>query len=284
MASEELTFNLLMNLGQSPPVRVGRRKYLEAAFKGREGLDAILEKGPLAAGIPLEEIDRLAWNMVRLEAGRSAGLSFLTGLPGGGLGLAAGLTADVVQYYGVGLIILQKMLYLYNYDQDVFSEGLEQEEGRLELFTACALAMFADELSLRIAADAAHKGVPELTPEAARETAWKGANKKAVSQINDKLSAKGIPNFVKGKLVRKATGEMAEKLSARIAGKLVRVVPVIGGVVSGALTLNSMVPAGRRLRKYVRTTYLETTGGPEKMKQRDGSDASFLENDTAGRF
>lgn len=69
---------------------------------------------PAHAGISVEEIDKIADEVIKFERNCVSGISTALGAPGG-WAMAATIPADIVQYYGYTLRAMQKLLYLYGF-------------------------------------------------------------------------------------------------------------------------------------------------------------------------
>lgn len=84
-------------------------------------VDAAVERGPIAAGVPQGIIDKLAKGSIDFETTKVTAISAAAGLPGG-TAIAATIPADLAQFYAHVLRIAQKLAYLYGWDE-LFSEN-----------------------------------------------------------------------------------------------------------------------------------------------------------------
>ncbi|MGO4497332.1 hypothetical protein AB4114_15760 [Paenibacillus sp. 2RAB27] len=104
------TFELvLVNALKVPGVKVNRKEFLAhtlADYANSEQLAAVLDKGPVEAGIPLSIINKVAKSLIEKRTMQSTAVSFAAGLPGG-LAMAATIPADTLQFFGVALRMAQ---------------------------------------------------------------------------------------------------------------------------------------------------------------------------------
>lgn len=120
-------------------VAVSRQDYLRQELRKLGTSDAqigiALESTPLNAGIALDRLDELAASTIDFETRKSAAMSFTAGLTGG-FAMLATVPADITQYHVHALRIIQKLVYLYGW-QDLLSDLDEADDetvGRLALF------------------------------------------------------------------------------------------------------------------------------------------------------
>ena len=112
---------------KTPGVHITRANFLKKElFKNypQEVIDKAIETTPAQAGIPSNEIDKIADEIIKFERNCVSGISAALGAPGG-WAMAATIPADIVQYYGYTLRATQKLLYLYGFPEiDSDEEGL----------------------------------------------------------------------------------------------------------------------------------------------------------------
>ena len=104
---------------KTPGVRINRtdflkkelfKNYTQATIK-----DAVVFN-PAHAGIPLEEVDKIADEVIKYERNCVSGISAALGAPGGAAMIAT-IPADIMQYYGYMLRTMQKLMYLYGFPE-----------------------------------------------------------------------------------------------------------------------------------------------------------------------
>lgn len=212
---------------QIPGVKVNRNEFLVSVFKDADNdvREKILNEGPIAAGYSKEEIKRMAKRIVNERTLTSSGLSFAAGLPGG-IAMAGTIPADTIQFYGIALRLAQEISYLYG-AEDLWENGnvdAERVTNQLVLYCGVMFGVSGASATLKLMASALSKqAIKKLPQQALMKTVYYPIIKQIAKFFGAKMT-KDI--FAKG--VSKA-------------------IPIVGGVVSGGLTLASMRPMGLRL-------------------------------------
>ncbi len=210
-----------------PGVRIDRNAFLKILFAklSKEDINRILEVGPIEAGVSREDLKRIAKRLVGERTALSTGASFLAGMPGG-VAIAATIPADLAQYFIISFWLAQELAYLYG-QPDIWDEGLEnQEEVKIQMMLYCGAMLGAQgaTAAVRVLSSAIAKQAMKKLPGMA-------------------LTKTMIYPLVKG--VAKVVGA---KMTKEVFAKGVsQVIPVVGGVVSGGITLASMLPMGLKL-------------------------------------
>ena len=216
-------------------VQIDRDDYLRQELR-KLGTDddtvaLALETTPVQAGLTLAQLDDLAAATITFETRKSAAISFAAGLPGG-FAMLATIPADVTQYYVHAFRVMQKLAYIYGWKDflgdlnDIDDETL----GKMSLFLGVMLGVSGAASSLttfakQIARPALQKQIAKRT---LTKTAWYGPMKQTLKLIGIKVSK---DSFAKG---------------------VTRTVPVIGGVISGGMTLVALKSQSARLHKHLR--------------------------------
>lgn len=231
MAKTKNESNSLMRMTgavlQIPGVKVNREEFLLDQFKRLplEERNRILEIGPVRAQYPKRELRSKAKKLVTERTMTSAMTSFLAGLPGGAV-MAATIPADTLQFFAMAIHLAQEIAYLYGEEDLWLRDTMDDGEAMNTLILYCGV-MFgvagAENAVRLIAAQLAKKLLEELPQKALTKTVYFPVIKSIAKAVGAKMT-KDV--FAKG--VSKA-------------------VPVIGGVVSGGLTLATMRPMGMRL-------------------------------------
>lgn len=233
--AEEWVIGMLRNAARMPMVKIHRDAFLRKALKGEarsEVIENAVMYSPQAAGIPLERIDRIAARVINRESKQVAGLSFVAGLPGG-LALAAAVPADIVQYFAHMMRVEQKLAYLYGWPSMLASDGGVSQD------TLDHLVML---MGVMMGVEGAEGAVRYATLEMAKQGMAKYARRRAVLQSADQPILGHVLRFIAQKL-----GEEGAK---KTMGK---VVPVIGGVISGGMTYMTFKPSAKKLQAYLRS-------------------------------
>lgn len=222
---------------QVPGVKVNRNTFLKEQFKELppSKIELILEQGPVAAGCSREELKRKANRIVKECTAVSTGASFLAGLPGG-IAMAATIPADIMQFYGVALRMAQQLVYLYG-EEDMWCDAAPDPDkitNQLILYCGVMLGVSGAAQTVRIMSGALAKQVAKKLPQ------------KALTKTFYYPVIKSILKFF-GVSVTKST----------FAKGVSKVIPFVGGVVSGGLTLVSMTPMGNRLVSTLDQTHFD---------------------------
>lgn len=217
---------IIENAIKLPGVKVNRNEFLMKMFeKESADIHVLLDEGPISAGISQERLSELAQKLISARTTESAGISFLAGIPGG-LAMAATIPADTIQFFGMTLRLAQELTYLYG-GEDLWKNGnVDSDLVRTQLVLYCGV-MFG--------VSGASSGVRVLSSQLAKQAA-----KKIPQQALTKTAWYPIL-----KQICKVIGvQMTKDIAAKGISK---VIPVVGGIVSGGLTFATMRPMGQNL-------------------------------------
>jgi len=211
-----------------PGVKVNRNKFLADQFSSQKNaLQDIINVGPIEAGITREELYAISKRLIRKRTSQSSIASFMTGIPGG-IGMAAAIPADIAQFFGIALRLAQELAYLYGAQDFFINEDVDNEKVESQLVLYCGV-MFG--------VSGAVSGTRILTAQIAK-TAGKKLPQKALTKTFWYPIIKKIGKAIGIKITKSTIGNAAEK-----------VIPVVGGVLSGTLNYISMKPMANRLLK-----------------------------------
>ena len=231
---------------QLPGVKVDRTAFLKDIFKTKPNglIDQIVLDGPVDAGISRSELKNIGERLMTDRTMLSAGASFLAGMPGG-LAAAATIPADLIQFYGIALRMAQELSYLYG-EPDLW-EGERISNKRvmdhLLLYIGVMLGVGGAEAALRLLSSSLAKKALQKLP---RQALMSNIIYRAVKSIARALGVqmnKGI--FAKG---------------------VAKLIPFIGGVISGGMTIATMRPMGQKLLNALDEAHFDYT---EEEFQRD---------------
>ena len=216
-------------------VRISREDFLRQELRKLHLSDAEIEcaiaSNPLSAGVSRKSLDKLANDAISFETKKSTALSFAAGIPGG-FAMLGTVPADLTQYYVHSLRIMQKLAYLYGWKEfltdldDVDDETIAQ----MGLFFGVMLGVAGAAESLRdfarvIVAPAIEK---RIARKALMKTTWYPVVKKSLKFIGVSVTKQS----------------MAKTVS--------KIVPLIGGVISGGMTFVSLQTQANRLKQHLR--------------------------------
>ena len=220
-------FSLIENAIKIPGVKVDRKAFLCERFKGvsDDELQIILRQGPIEAGVEGDKIRRMTNKLINERTALSTGASFAAGLPGG-IAMAATIPADILQFYAVALRLAQEEAYLYGAEDLWDGDELDSEKVMNQLVLYCGVMLGATSASqvVRVMSSALAKQSMKKIPQQALTKTFYYPIIKSIAKAFGAKMTKEV--FAKG--VSKA-------------------VPVIGGVVSGGITLFTLRPMGVRL-------------------------------------
>jgi len=231
--SEKVNFELVLkNTTGLPGVRIDREKYLRTALKKRYSTDTVekaIKYNPACAGIPVEEINKIAKAAIKHEATKVTAISFAGGIPGG-VAMVGTIPADIAQYFGHILRILQKLVYLYGW------EDLFQEEDSMDDETSNLLTLF---VGVMFGVNGAAAGINRIAACAAQ---------KVYKNLVNKALTKGVVYPIVKKVATTLGVKMTKDIFARSVSNMV---PLIGAFASAGLTFFTFKPMAKKLRKYL---------------------------------
>ena len=244
---EGIGFFLIDKTMKIPKVTVDRRGFLTDTFKDEvsaEVLEKIILEGTAAANIPLKQVRKHAMSCIKKVKSISTSESALTGLPGGPVGITAGIAVDVTQFYSNLINLIQKLCYLYGM-KDIKSMDDIKDENKT---AACIVLIFIGVAS----------GIHGL--ENAAKTAFKVLSGHYV-KLSSKLILFSKPAFYSvAKKVAKSIGvSISKKGFAKAASKTV---PVIGAVISAGLNWATFTPMANKLRYCLEDEYRNMLKNP----------------------
>ncbi len=222
-----------------------------------------IESSPMGAGMTSEQIDKAARDVIDFETKKCAAISFAAGIPGG-LALAGTVPADLVQYFAHVLRVEQKLAYLYGWQTFLNEDDEIADDTVFELVLLMGVMLGVGGAAASLTKFAFEVAMPSIEKRIARQaltkTAWYPVMKKVLGAI-------GI-HVTKGAFAKTAS----------------KVVPVIGGVISGGMTYASFKPGAERLRRHLRLLPMSGISSDVPDAGRDGVSEFLLKaSDDAGR-
>lgn len=216
-------------------VAIERDHFLRSEFRKRgvseERVELAISASPAAAGVDSSLVDSIAMDVIDFETKKSTVLSFSAGLPGG-LAMLGTIPADVTQYYVHAFRIMQKLAYLYGW-QSLIDDCDEMDDE--------TLAAFALLLAVMVGVSGANSALTAFSKTVQSNIAKKVANK-ALTQTSYYPIIKKVLAGIGVKITKSSFGDAVSK-----------VVPVVGGLVSGGLTFVSLKGGSRKLAGELRS-------------------------------
>jgi hypothetical protein len=228
-SKKNLWFSILDGVSKLPGAIVNRKDFLEQEFSqfcDKELVDKIIAEGPINTQVDAAILNKAAEDVIGTHTALAAGLSFVSGLPGG-FALAVTIPADLVQYCYHLVASAQKLAYIY---------GWPDMEGSDDEFFALLTVFIGIML-----------GVVKVN-----------TGSKALSQLLEKQTFKRLSITVLAKtgillLAKKVAEKIGEELFWRgYFNSAAKVVPLIGGITAGGATLFTFLPMVRKLNGELR--------------------------------
>ena len=227
-------------------VRISRedflRQELQKAHLSESQIEEAIASDPISAGISQKRLDKLANDAISYETKKSTALSFVAGIPGG-LAMVGTVPADLAQYYVHSLRIMQKLAYLYGWKEFLTDpEDIDDETiAQMGLFFGVMLGVAGAAESMRdfarmIVAPAIEKRVAR---KALMKGTWYPVVKKSLKVIGISVTRQGFTKTMS------------------------KILPLIGGVISGGMTFVSLQTQANRLKQHLRQLPPPGTGGAE---------------------
>lgn len=229
MSNEVTIWNKVMGAALSMPgVKVDRDDFLKKELKNYcspEQLNLAISSRPIN-GVSKEIIDRIANACINSHTTKVTTISAVAGIPGG-IAMAGTIPADMAQYYWHVFVLAQKLAYLYGFPD------LRDENGNLTDTASDMLTLFA---GVMMGASAANQAI-------------KGLAKEFAKQVIKRLPQKALTKTIYYPIIKQIAKWIGVKLTKDTFAKgLGKVIPILGGVISGGLTLATFRPSAKRLQ------------------------------------
>ena len=228
--SESNSWDKVMNLALSMPmVKVDRNTFLMNEFSMYDNADQLRDKRPIDL-FDAEAIERAARGVINSHLTTATVTSTAAGIPGGPA-MAATMPADIAQYYWHVLVVAQKLGYLYGWP-DLLDDKGQITEGTRNVLTLFVGVMFG--------AQAASKLVGEIA-------------KRVSLQAAKRLPQQALTKTMYYPVVKQVAKWIGVKMTKDTFGRGVgKAIPILGGVLSGAITAFSFKPMAEKLQKHLR--------------------------------
>lgn len=215
-----------------PGAKINRKKFLRkelSPYCNKSVVDEAVNKNPAYAKIKLKIINKLADSAIKYERNKVAAISFASGLPGG-FAMVPALSADIVLYFYYVIVIIQKLAYLYGFDEFDF------DEKDIDSATMNKILIF---MGVMMGVNGANEGLKVLS-RIIGENMTKKLVKTALTKGTIYPIVKKILNLIGVKITK--------QIFANTTGKII---PVVGAVVSGSITFVSYGKNCINLKKHL---------------------------------
>ncbi len=222
-----------------PGIKINRDEFLQKQlFKlyPQEVIDVAITQSPMKAKIPIQEIDKIADEVIKFERNCVSGISAALGVPGG-WAMVATIPADIAQYYGYLLRATQKLLYLYGFPQiDTEEQGNKFDDGTMNTLIICFGVMYGT---------------------AGANNALKAMAKALGVGVEKQLLKKALTKGTIYPIVKNVAKWFGVKMTKEVfAGFFKKAIPIVGGVLGGGITYLSFKPCCDKLKKSLQDTIL----------------------------
>lgn len=221
-----------------PGIKINRSEFIRKEFENKysdEKINRIIKYNPAHENISLEEIDKIADDVIQYERMCVSGISTALSMPGG-LAMVATLPTDIAQYYGYMLRATQKLLYLYGFPE-IDIEGVQLlDSATMNTLIICMGVMY---------------GV------AGANTALKSMAKALGVGVEKKLINTALTKGTIYPIVKSVAKWFNVKMTKEVfAGFFKKSIPVVGGVIGGGITYLSFKSCCEKLKKTLQDTKL----------------------------
>ncbi|XKH53110.1 hypothetical protein LG284_14210 [Citricoccus nitrophenolicus] len=216
-------------------VRIEREAFLRSELHKRglseSAIAAALDVNPAAAGVSLQMLDDIASSAIAFETRKSSALSFAAGLPGG-FAMLGTVPADITQFYVHAFRVMQKIAYTYGWQSFLKdTESIDDE----------TLGKLASFLGVMMGVGGASASVTTFAAQVARPAIQKQIAGQALTKTSWYLPMKQTLRLVGVQITKQSFAKATAK-----------VVPVVGGVISGGLTFVTLGSQSKRLQSHLR--------------------------------
>ncbi len=233
---EELTFENVLSVAiKTPGVHIDRADFLRRElhlFFPDSVVEEAVRYNPAKAGIPRHIISGIAESVISYEAGKATGLSIVASLSSSANAAFTipAVSADITSYFVFVLRVVQKLAYLYGFEEfDTFEDGLDSES--MSIVMVFIGAMF---------------GVQRAT-----SALGKLAESMAI-HIQKKLANKALTKGVVYPIVKNIAKAVGVRMTKQIfADAVATSIPIAGSLLSGGVTYFSFKPSCARLKKHL---------------------------------
>ncbi|WP_010235038.1 hypothetical protein [Clostridium arbusti] len=257
ISNDSKFFMILKAAMNVPGVQIRRndflRKELSIEFPANV-VDMAIEKNPASAGITVTQLEKIAKSCISYETNKVTAISAVAGIPGG-FAMIGTVPVDTTQYFAHIIRILQKLIYLYGWKE------LYNSNGDFDDDTTNQLTLF---IGVMFGVNSANSAITKLAQSAAV---------KGEKSLANKALTKGMIYPIVKKIAEKLGVRMTKEIFAKGVSKIV---PVLGGVISGGLTYATFKPSAVRLKNHLKklpTVDVEFY----KTKHKDSIDVDFDE-------
>lgn len=235
---------------QMPGVKVNRDVFLTSQLSiycTDVQISTVLETGTIGI-VPIDVLDKIANECINYHTKIATASSTALGMPGG-FAIIGTLPGDLAQYYYHVFVVAQKLAYIYGYPD------LCDENGN---FTDDSIQMLLVFVGLMSGVAAANKIIQEIAEQVQKE-------------ILRRLPRYALTKTVLYPLVKQLAKWIGISITKQsFARGVSKIVPFIGGAVSGGLTYLTYKPQSKKLQNVLKEKMLLAY----KCKQQERYDSA----------
>ena len=252
--AEQFVYEIMKRAASLKVVKIDRGEFLRTTIKKHcPEVDAtlVVASTPIEAGVAPRDLDQIALDVIEFETKKCAGLSFLAGIPGG-VALAGTVPADLAQHFAHVMRIEQKLAYLYGWQSFLSPEDEVDDETLMKLIVLMGIMLEVGGVA---------NSVTKFATDVAQKSIARTIERQALTKTFFYTPMKSVLRVLGVNLTKQTFAKSVSK-----------VVPVVGGVVSGGLTYASFKPGAERLRRYLRelpTSGIDTEANPDIVVIRE---------------
>lgn len=230
--------NAMALAASMPGIKIDRESFLKKELKRHCSEDQLLtaiEQSPSMAGISRRVLDEVAKGAITFETTKVTAISTAAGIPGG-LAMLGTVPIDVAQNLAHMMRVSQKLAYIYGWPNLFSDEGDEMDDA-----TKSVMILF---LGIMFGANAANSAVTKVSGMIA-------------AQASRKLPQQALTKGVIFPIVKKVATQIGADMTKQVfANGVSKVIPVVGALVSGGVTLATFLPMSLKLQKHLSKTSL----------------------------
>lgn len=216
-----------------PGIKVNRASFLQEELSnrhiGQNTISLCIQENPVKH-LDIAKLDAIAKACIKNHTLKVTAISAAAGIPGG-FAMIGTLPADAAQYYYHVLKVVQKLAYIYGYPS-LLDENGNLTDNAINVLTVFVGVMFgvslANQALSKMSQALAEQVVKRLPRMALTKTVWYPIIKQIAKWLGIKVTK---DSFAKG---------------------AAKVVPILGGGLSGGITYITFKPQANRLMKHLR--------------------------------
>lgn len=217
---------VLQSMTMLPGAKINRMEFLESNFR-RYGQTQRMESESPISVYGSELVDRVAKSVIKAHTFRTTIESTACGIPGG-FAMIGTIPADLAQMNFHIIVLAQKLAYLYGWDS-LFGKNGETDDETYEKLSLFVGVMYGVGVA---------------------ENAVKEISKSYAGHLVKKLPKLSLTKYLIYRAVKAVAKELGKQVTKESFAKAMgKIVPFVGGAISGTMTYVTFKPMAKRLQK-----------------------------------